>query len=81
MDDPKTRGPQDSSRVNTEQDYEVRYWTQEFGVTEKQLRQAVQRVGSSADKLREHLRSARRATTLRLAVAASYVRKPRPMRG
>jgi Protein of unknown function (DUF3606) len=56
MDDPKIRGPQDRSRVNTEQDYEVRYWSQEFGVSEEQLRQAVQRVGSSADKVREHLR-------------------------
>jgi hypothetical protein len=56
MDDPKIRGPQDRSRVNTEQDYEVRYWAQEFSVSEEQLRQAVQRVGSSADKVREHLR-------------------------
>ena len=55
MDDSKIRGPQDRSRVNTEQDYEVRYWAQEFGVTEEQLRQAVQRVGASADKVREHL--------------------------
>jgi hypothetical protein len=31
MDDPKIRGPQDRSRVNTEQDYEVRYRAQEFG--------------------------------------------------
>jgi hypothetical protein len=58
MDDPKIRGPQDRSRVNTQQDYEVRYWAQEFGVTEQQLRDAVQRVGSSADKVREHLRRA-----------------------
>ena len=56
MDEPKNRGPQDRSRVSTEQDYEVRFWSQEFGVTEEQLRQAVQRVGSSADKVREHLR-------------------------
>lgn len=55
-DDPKIGGPQDRSRVNTAQDYEVRYWAQEFGVKEEQIRQAVQRVGSSADKVREHLR-------------------------
>ncbi len=41
--------------MNSAQDYDVRYWAQEFGVREDQLRQAVQRVGSSADKLREHL--------------------------
>ena len=60
MDDPKIRGPQDSSRINTEQDYEVCYWTREFGVSEDQLLQAVQRVGSSADKVREHLRQGNR---------------------
>lgn len=56
MDDPKNRGPQDRSRINTDQDYEVRYWTEELGVSEDELRRAVQRVGSSADKVREHLR-------------------------
>jgi hypothetical protein len=56
MDDPKIRGPRDRSRINTDQDYEVRYWTDELGVTEEQLRQAVQRVGPSADKVREHFR-------------------------
>lgn len=55
MDNRRIRGPQDRSRVNADQDYEVRYWAQEFGVTEKQLRQAVQRVGSIADEVCEHL--------------------------
>jgi hypothetical protein len=59
MDDRQNRGPQDRTRVNTEQDYEVRYWTQELGVTEAELRAAVQRVGSSADKVREHLKQGR----------------------
>ena len=56
MDDKTERGPQDRSRVNTQQDYELRYWAKEFGVTEEEVQQAVQRVGSSADKVREHLR-------------------------
>ena len=55
-DDTNIRGPRDRSRINTDQEYEVRYWTEELGVSEEQLRQAVQRVGSSADKVREHLR-------------------------
>ncbi|MCC6535430.1 MAG: DUF3606 domain-containing protein [Burkholderiales bacterium] len=55
-DDTNVRGPQDRSRINTEQDYELRYWTQALGVSEEQLRQAVQQVGSNADKVREHLR-------------------------
>jgi hypothetical protein len=59
MDDMKNRGPRDRSRINTDQDHEVRYWTRELGVTEDELRQVVQRVGSSADSVREHLRQAR----------------------
>jgi hypothetical protein len=59
-DDPNIRGPQDRSRINTDQEHEVRYWTKELGVSEEQLRQAVQRVGSSADKVREHLGQGRR---------------------
>ena len=55
-DDTSIRGPRDRSRINANQDHEVRYWTKELGVSEEQLRQAVQRVGSSADKVREHLR-------------------------
>ena len=55
-DDTNIRGSRDRSRINTTQEHEVRYWTKELGISEEQLRQAVQRVGSSADKVREHLR-------------------------
>jgi hypothetical protein len=56
MDDPKNCVPQDPGRINIEHDYEVRYWAAEFSVRNKQLRQAVQRVGSGLDRVREHLR-------------------------
>ena len=59
MDVPDTRRTQDRSRINTAQACEVRYWTQAYGGKERQLRQAVQRVGSSLDKVREHLRQGR----------------------
>lgn len=55
-DDTDIRGPQDRSRINTDQDYEVRYWTRELNVSEEELRRAVRSVGNSADKVREHLR-------------------------
>jgi hypothetical protein len=54
-DDPKQRGPQDRSRVNVEQDYELRYWSEKFGVSSDQLRKAVQQVGTSADTVARHL--------------------------
>lgn len=47
-DDKKNRGPQDRSRVNLNEDYEVRYWTEKFGVTREQLAGAVKRAGSSS---------------------------------
>jgi hypothetical protein len=54
-DDRNLRGPQDRSRINTSEDYEVRYWTQELNVSEEELRRAVQSVGASAEKVRKHL--------------------------
>jgi hypothetical protein len=56
MDDSNVRGPQDRSRINLSQDYEVRYWTQELGVSKDALEKAVDEVGSSADRVREYLK-------------------------
>lgn len=47
-DDRSQRGPQDRSRINLSEDYEVRYWTKELGCTADQLRKAVQEAGSSS---------------------------------
>ncbi|MFL6625858.1 MAG: DUF3606 domain-containing protein [Burkholderiaceae bacterium] len=56
-DDMKNRGPQDRARVNLSEEHEVRYWTQAFGVDKERLAAAVKAVGSSADRVREHLRT------------------------
>jgi hypothetical protein len=50
------RGPQDASKVNVNEDWEVAYWTRKFGVTADQLKQAVKQVGTSADKLGQHFK-------------------------
>ncbi|TXI88838.1 MAG: DUF3606 domain-containing protein [Cupriavidus sp.] len=50
-DKSKTR-PQDSSRINVNEDYEVQYWTKELGVSEEHLRQLVRDHGVSADAIR-----------------------------
>jgi Tfp pilus assembly PilM family ATPase len=56
-DDTKLRGGQDRTRINLDQDHEVRYWTKELGVTAEQLRDAVKRAGSSTvEKVRAALR-------------------------
>jgi hypothetical protein len=58
-DDKNNRGPRDRSRINLEQDYEVRDWTKSLGVTETELSAAVKAVGNSAEKVREYLNKRR----------------------
>lgn len=47
-DDRSNRGPQDRARINLTEDYEVRYWTQKFGVSKTELEKAVAKAGASA---------------------------------
>jgi len=54
-DDLKNRGAQDGARVNVNEDHEVRYWTQKWGVSKEQLAAAVNKVGVSADAVAREL--------------------------
>lgn len=57
MTDDKTKaGGQDRKRISLEQDYEVRDWTQKFGVSEDRLRAAVGKVGNMADDVARELK-------------------------
>ena len=56
-DKPSKRGPQDRSRINTSEDYEVRYWSQKFGVSPEQLKAAVRKVGNSAKAVEKELKA------------------------
>jgi hypothetical protein len=56
-DDLKDRGPRDRARIALDEDWEVRYWSKEFGCTPDELRQAVKDAGSnSVDKVRAILK-------------------------
>lgn len=57
VDDLSNRGPQDRSRVNLSEDWEVQYWTKKFCVTKQQLSDAEKAVGSSADAVQKQLRN------------------------
>ena len=46
-DDLKNPGAQDRNQVNVNEDHEVRYWTQKWGVTKEQLMAAVKKAGAS----------------------------------
>jgi len=54
-DDTKNRGEPDRSRINLSEDYEVRYWTEKFGVSKGQLAVAIKQVGNSPDAVRQAL--------------------------
>ncbi|WP_426284968.1 DUF3606 domain-containing protein [Luteibacter sp. E-22] len=58
-DDKTNRGPADRTRININEEYELRYWTKELGVSEEQLRTSVKRVGPMADDVRADLRRRR----------------------
>lgn len=54
-DKSKTR-PQDASKVNIHEPYEVESWTKKFGCTKAQLEAAVKAVGTSAAAVEKHLK-------------------------
>lgn len=54
-DDLKNTGARDDARINIEQDHEVRYWSEKFGVSRDELKSAVAKVGPVAERVREHL--------------------------
>lgn len=55
VDNLTQRNSPDSKRVNVNEVHEVRYWTQQLGVSEEELKQAVKAAGTSAEAIREHL--------------------------
>ena len=60
MSDDKTKsGVQDRQRINVNQEYELRDWAKSLGVTPEQIKESVKAVGDQADKVREHLKSAK----------------------
>ena len=54
-DDLKSRGAQDRARVNVNEDHEVQYWTQKWGVSKEQLAASVKKVGVSVDAVAQEL--------------------------
>ena len=57
-DDRSKKGIQDRTRINTSEDYELRYWSEKFGVSQDQLKAAVQKVGNSVSAVEKELTAA-----------------------
>ena len=55
-DNLQNRGAQDRARINVNEEWEVRHWTEALGVSKEELERAVQQVGPSAQAVREHLK-------------------------
>ena len=56
-DDKSNSGGQDRTRINVNQDYELRDWARSLNTTPERIREAVQAVGDRAEKVREYLES------------------------
>lgn len=48
-------GPQDRSRINVNEEWEVRYWTEELGVSKERLAELVREVGPSVNAVRQRI--------------------------
>jgi Protein of unknown function (DUF3606) len=56
-DDVSSKTPPDRTRVDVDQPQDRRYWAQRFGVTEEELRKAVETVGPKAAFVEHCLRT------------------------
>ena len=54
-DDLGKKRPQDASKINLTEQWEIVYWCGKFGCTEAQLRAAVKAVGNSAAAVEKYL--------------------------
>jgi hypothetical protein len=54
-DNLQENGKRDDSRINVDQDHEVRYWSEELGISPNELRQAVQYAGPMVKDVRRLL--------------------------
>lgn len=54
-DNKNIRGPQDANRINVNEDYEVQYWTERFGISSDELRDAVMKAGTSVTDVEQYL--------------------------
>jgi hypothetical protein len=54
-DDPSQAANPDDTLIDVDQEQDVRYWSKEFGVTEEEIRQAVQSAGPMVKDVRARL--------------------------
>jgi hypothetical protein len=55
-DDLKQTGKPDDQRINVDQDHELTYWSEKFGVSRDRLREAVAKAGPMVRNVERELR-------------------------
>lgn len=55
-DNKKIIKPEDATKINVNQKYEVNYWTTKLDCTETQLKKAVDKVGVKATDVKKYLK-------------------------
>ena len=56
MDSKKDTGRPDRDRINVNEDYELQDWSDKFGVSREELKNAVQAVGTMAKDVEAYLK-------------------------
>jgi uncharacterized protein DUF3606 len=54
--DPNKRGPAHRKGINVNEEHELRYWSEKFGVTRDELNKAVTKVGVMAADVEKELK-------------------------
>ena len=49
------RGQSDRSKIHMSEDYEVKYWAKELGITRDELQKVIDKVGDSVAAVRKEL--------------------------
>jgi hypothetical protein len=56
MDNTQNVGSPDRDRINVNEDYEVRYWSEKFGISADELKDAVKSAGTSVKDVEAYLK-------------------------
>lgn len=55
VDNPERTGPEDPTKINVHQSWELDYWSQELGTSKEEIRRAVGKVGPSVKNVKDFL--------------------------
>ncbi|WP_374948482.1 DUF3606 domain-containing protein [Mucilaginibacter sp.] len=55
MDNKQNTGSPDRDRINVNEDYELQYWSEKFGVSHDELKEAVKSAGTAVKDVQAYL--------------------------